>query len=491
MTWEALTIIEVEGQPPDVAFSQWVDLSAAAAWLAEAKRRTDPSVIANLQTANWSQQYAAVVNAWNALGLFYKSLNLRWYCDPVIWDLYRSWHGGYDRVDPPRECIEKPTGPSAVYGRPATKYYDCVLERPPVGNTVDARERDAATIPQVCTARGPTDFIVDTRLRAIWQALKPGGRTDFYHVVPAFLNYLSAPVVVDTRNPASGPDVIHMDGLFTGAACATPTGVLVEVPRDTTAWTWDCLRWDDAPFNAPRLMPPLKWSLEEAAAWVRVLSARGARATVFDTRVTTILENLLRAKEAGVLADDLATADLAEFERIRGQRHDPSKTRQIFESAGGLACTAAAAAGGIGGLICGVAVAGIEAIASILPLAVGCTYDQFSLPTPAVLNPRISQTSPPSFQIPAPPASQLPPGSEVLVLDPHLKVFSLNETAIRLKPPAVPVQLFKTTEPGTGLGNVAGTGTGNTPPVTEQGSGSGAGAAAVGIGLLLLLKALA
>lgn len=435
MPWGEMVVIDTgPGTEPSAGFVQAIDLESAKRWTVAAMLRTRDTVAAGAIT--WALQLLAVQRAYEAIAAIYRACNMNWFADPIAAMIWHMWWGTYEPKDPDPSCIAITTGPLAVWtGRPWQPRMPASLSPSNPGGWAWR------------AAHPPVPPIFTERMKALWIKVKgplprervevvdPVRRQWFFDlaratenpvpgqplptppaylppqqfveqeswhpvlVAPAFLMYPSVPVVLDTSNPAAGLPSQKMDGVFTGAACAT-----AEVPRNTQSWSWDCFRWDDAPFQTLRIVPPLKWAFEFAQIWADWLYSRGPQQMVMDARVNQILENLARAKE---FAPDGEIEGFEEtiFKTLTDNRalvHNSAKDRATLAAVGGTVCAAAALAGGAPGLFCAAAAAGLDALLGILPRAVGCDgFDDWGQLLPSALRAQIVYTSPPTFPPPA------------------------------------------------------------------------------------------
>ncbi len=392
MGWEPLTVINVEGVDARDApgFSQWVNFERAEQWLTRAKTLTSAAQQATAAAAGFVAQLVLVRAVWTALGNFFRALNLRWYTDPKSWEIYVRWHGSFLPVDPDPSC----TTPAILAGGP-----NVVLGS---GLWCVGGSDSGPYVAPVCAPRGETAV----RLLAAWRALKPNGpelRQGNWrsHIVPAFLGYDSKARVIDTSNPDSPNPHTRFEGFYNGMGCAGPGGWR-ERTQDSGPWTWECLRWNDAPLQDVRFLPPLLWSLEEAREITDALAARGPRNVVFDARIRTMLINVERAKQWGETPDSLSQTMVDAVKATRAARFDSAKDRATFAALAAPVCAGATVAGGIGGVLCAGAVAVVDLFLGVIPRAVGCDLDEFGFPEPSPLIAQLSLEQPPAFSVDAP-----------------------------------------------------------------------------------------
>lgn len=87
--------------PPDgfQGFIQWADVPLADAWFRVALAKTDPAVIATLESQPYALQAAHVASIWRALQFAYMALNVPAASDPVFVEMWRHWFYGYPPSD--------------------------------------------------------------------------------------------------------------------------------------------------------------------------------------------------------------------------------------------------------------------------------------------------------------------------------------------------------------------------------------------------------
>ncbi len=464
MAWGEITILETPGiDPTDVpGFVQSVDFDAATAWFEAARIRTTPAVEAAANAGGYAAQLTATRRAWEALSNAYRACNLAWFSDPAAADAWHAFWGNYAPIDPSPICTSATPGPFAIAtGAPwAPRMPTDVAaepalraawkrEHPPVAPEVLGRLRDIwvslkGPLPtrrvEVYNAERTAYANEAERARELGYPVPPPPSdlpAPVYQTVevfepvviaPAFLDYRSVARVLDTKNTASGTAGQRFDGVFVGTGCVIPvfepisplppppTDLLierplgavpsghVEVPRDTSVWSWDCVRWDDAPGQTLRMLPPLRWAFEFARTLAGLLKARGVKRVVMDARIHQILTNIERAKEFA--EGELEGFDTILYETLkenRTLRFDATRDRQMLKAVGTQVCGIAALAGGGPGLLCAGAAAAADVVLGLLPRAVGCELpDEWGQTMPSALRAQISMDVPPAFTVPMP-----------------------------------------------------------------------------------------
>lgn len=292
-------------------------------------------------------------------------------------------------------------------------------------------------------------------------------------VSPAFLDYQSNARLLDTSNRANGLPTQRFDGIFTGAGCMggppveplpvnvnlpnrdlidlrTPPArqlgatsayvtaygipperqlgavVAVEVPRDTTTWSWNCFRWDDAPGQRLRMVPPLRWAFEWCRAMADQLRRRGPHNIVMESRVNQILTNLERAKEFA--EGELQGFDEALYTTLKENRalvFNAAQDRAILSAAASSVCGTAALAGGAPGMFCAGAAAAVDALLGLLPRAVGCWVDEWGQILPSALRAQISMDVPPPWTV--------TPPDDVFLAEGNLPRFAEGDVPLPIK----------------------------------------------------------
>lgn len=483
MAWEEKIFVDIPGVSPSEVpgFVQWVDLSSANAWIAEAVRRCSEPVWTGLQGKPWADVSKALQGCMDAISQVYRAINLEWVEDPIAAELYRSWWGQFLPKDPDPPCTEIPTGPNVVWTGliPEWQLNPSGLPRTP--------EEIRAAFPGLLTERvGNTDSggmlvadapkrtIVGAKLWDLWHAMK-GANAEFpICVVPMFLSYKSRPVTRLQQGAADAHPAATFDGVYTGAGRGT-----TEVSTTYAAWDLDCWRWDDAPFNRPRVLPPLRWSLEYMRAWAAKLQERGAWQTAVDTRTNSILINLDRVRYYELDSSMTLSEELARSYKERNtQRWQATEGKTNLQTSMAVVCGIATAAGGVGGLACAAASGVVNLVLGLVPNAVGCNLDGWGRAMPFAVQPQLSILSPPSFNVPPPPPPPYDPNVP-------LTVFPTLVTAMVMP-------LAKVTDPVVKDNIVKANANANDPTKnapTASSSGSGALViGALGIGLALMLK---
>jgi hypothetical protein len=522
MGWTDFTVIDTGPGTEDVpGFSQSVNIPAAEKWIMAAVKRTSTDREAAAAAGNWALQLKTVQDAFIAIQNVYRALNLNWTADPVARWYWATYWGSWLPVDPSPTCTAETPGPYAVVSQHPDWWPRLPIN---VGsrNSPDGRAWTAAH-PNV--HGGMWD-----RLAVSWSMLAPGRsnmtetvqqevwneqrwrfsqsqaaaselgqpmptppadlpppvyetvtRSTFNPiiVVPAFLDFRSMARVLDTSSPHNGTAGQKFESIFSGAWCRT-----AEVPRDTSAWSWDCGRWDDTPGTGLRIVTPLRWSFEYARDWAQNLRERGPLQIVMDARIHQVLENIERAKE---FSADLSNFDTALYETLQSNRqavHNSAKDRATAAAVLGPVCGAATLAGGVPGAVCALAAVGADALFALVPRGVGCWWDEWGQLLPSPVRAQLSLSDPPDFTVPMPddPKLVVPrwPEPSPLRIDPRTvgpvpprpTVSQVPDVMLPYSPPPPVPQLPKTP---------AGTPPPVTPPVPpaqppEQ-SGSGAGPA--------------
>lgn len=425
MAWEPITIIEIpdltEKDREDMdltGFVQWADPNVAQTWIEELYKLTRPAVEAQYDAKPFFEQRSyvnKVVTAWSQV---YRALNLRWQYDPALGDIYRDFYGNFIPSDnPPCEPILQfvallsttnfnGKNTSAQYEKfDAEIWRKLKGDRALVDVMVYDPERAQYEISVLAAQdRGRPVPVEPPGLpprRYVKKMEVPQAPYGAVLVVPAYLDFSSRPVVLSYTYGGADNSVPtqRFDGVFTGAACGVPP---VERPKDQVD-SWSCCLWDDAPLNTVRWLPPLKWSMPFLRAVADSLKARGARRIVMDTRIRCILENLARARALDMTTSEIDESIIDTMIQLKKSRFASEEDRATLQAASGAVCgTVSLVNPAAGGVCAGLAVVA-NALAGIIPLAVGCDIDAWGQPMPSGIEPRISRGQPPEWT-PAPPA---------------------------------------------------------------------------------------
>lgn len=378
---------------PNTGWAQWVRYDLAQAWLARAVALTTAAEEARLDAAGWTAQQDATIQAWQALGYFYQSLNLPPTSDPTyikaVTDAYGTAVGD--------NYLGKPPLPPNFQAHPAVT----VVAGAKRSHTARYLAPDLATLDQ----QGAQNFgwIVYPTLRTM-RDVQPD-RFDAYTMLRVLLDANGAPsfgcVAVDSA---------------VGAPCwfeyQTPAGPV----------TWNTLLWKADASNIYRykhwIAPPLRASFVLARNLAAQLKAAGSplanvkrvRNYVLVANAKTLSDFQARHPDQAVMSQqqalDLASSSSDAVGRLgRGEVGDA-----VFSGLYGVAAVLPAPANAIVGLAVGLADL-LTRISSLPGVEFVGTIDIFGRPSPFFLNGSISgeaPNEPPLQEVPAPEGSALP-----------------------------------------------------------------------------------
>lgn len=370
---------------PGTTLQHWTDRTNGVGWMTQAVAKTSDAAFVAIEKFSYDKQLAAVQSAFEAVGNFYKAMNLPPQADPIYVLAWSKWFGHVQPVDGALS-IQQKIGQSVAGGQSG-------------GNPPGALDESGNNI-------SGDRFIFYQWIKYNWDRLgKPPIQSDqgICNIVIRLLLDTTGNVVTDTTQNIN----THLHG--PGAKC-TQSGSGVE---GCPTYDWNTLYWEEGQtifspgWSCPvaKAIPPLKWFMMFLQDVVKQINARQGLVdrTLLESFVNAAMFNASQVQKYHLANDPIFrplmtaasgvpvdVADTVAAQQATARAIVATGTSLAAAAAAAIATAAAGVAAGslatgpgaIVGAVIGVIGAIAAVVISVTPFAVGTDTDTFGRAEP-------------------------------------------------------------------------------------------------------------